>query len=176
LLGAWWITRRMAARNSEGRGWKIGFGVATVALVAILGVLYPWTNSGGGAIPFGDSVRQQASQQAPLNQWRMVMVEVDNKVPMYLQTGGAPFYYVQEGQDFPRSGDTAALMNWLERTSGQHWDPQRTIIVAQYRTGETPPLNYLSSDHQVITTTPTRGEQLFHGREDQSVAYIPNPS
>lgn len=173
LLGAWWVTRRLAERNSEGRGLKIGFAVATALLVAILGVLYPWTNSGGGVIRFGEQVRQQASEQAPLNQWRMVMVEVDNKVPMYLQTGGEPFYYVAETQDFPRSGDTAALMTWLERTSGEHWDPQRTIVVAQYRNGDAMPLDYLKTDHQVITTTPTRGEQVFHGRADQSVAYIP---
>lgn len=173
LLGAWWVTRRLAERNSEGHGLKIAFAVATALLVAILGVLYPWTNSGGGVIRFGEQVRQQASEQAPLNQWRMVMVEVDNKVPMYLQTGGAPFYYVAETQDFPRSGDTAALMTWLERTSGEHWDPQRTIVVAQYRNGDAMPLDYLKTDHQVIITTPTRGEQVFQGRADQSVAYIP---
>jgi 4-amino-4-deoxy-L-arabinose transferase-like glycosyltransferase len=173
LLGAWWVTRRMAARHSTGRGWNIGFAATSVLLVAVLGVLYPWTNSGGGVIRFGATVREQASQQAPLNQWRMVMIEVDNKVPMYLQTGGAPFYYVQQTQDFPRTGDSAALMAWLERTSGERWDPQRTIIVAQYHSGEALPLHYLSVDHQVITTTPTRGEQVFHGREDQSVAYIP---
>jgi hypothetical protein len=106
----------------------------------------------------------------------MVMIEVDNKVPMYLQTGGAPFYYVAETADFPRTGDSAAMLAWLERSSGQHWDPQRTIIVAQYRSGDPLPLDYLSADHRVIRTTPTRGEQVFHGRADQSVAYIPNPS
>ncbi|WP_085632543.1 MULTISPECIES: glycosyltransferase family 39 protein [unclassified Pseudomonas] len=177
LLGAWWITRRMAAREAQGRfggnRLKAGFAAATVLTLGVLGVLYPWTNSGGGVIRFGETVRQQASLQAPLKQWEMVMVEVDNKVPMYLQTGGAPFYYVQETQDFPRAGDTAALMAWLERTSGRHWDPQRTIIVAQYRPGDPVPLDYLGADHQVVTTTPTRGEQVFHVRQDQSVAYIP---
>lgn len=180
LLGAWWITRRMAARNAAGpfggRGLKTGFAVATVLLLGILGVIYPWTNSGGGAIRFGETVRLQASQRAPLSQWHLVMVEVDNKVPLYLQTGGAPFYYVPENRDFPRDGDAAAMFEWLERTSGRHWDPQRTIFVAQYRTGDPIPLNNLSRDHQVITTTPTRGEQLFHGREDQSVAYLPQGS
>ncbi|QAX85189.1 dolichyl-phosphate-mannose--protein mannosyltransferase [Pseudomonas sp. DTU12.3] len=176
LLGAWWITRRMAARNVEGRGLNIGFGVATAVLVGVLGVLYPWTNSGGGVIRFGETVREQASQQAPLDQWRMVMVEVDNKVPMYLQTGGAPFYYVAQTADYPRNGDSAALIAWLERSSGQQWNPQRTIFVAQYRQGEPVPLGYLGADHRIITTTPTRGEQFFHGREDQSVAYLPNPS
>ncbi|WP_439821584.1 ArnT family glycosyltransferase [Pseudomonas sp. HLG18] len=180
LLGAWWITRRMAARNAEspfgGRGLKIGFAVATVLLLGILGVLYPWTNSGGGAIRFGETVRLQASQRAPLNQWHFVMVEVDNKVPMYLQTGGEPFYYVPETRDFPRDGDAGAMFQWLERNSGRHWDPQRTIFVAQYRTGDPVPLSQLGRDHQVITTTPTRGEQVFHGREDQSVAYLPQGS
>lgn len=177
LLGAWWITNRMAERNAAGRfgsrRMKIGVGAATVLMLAVLGVLYPWTNGGGGVVQFGETVKLEASKRAPLNEWRMVMIEVDNKVPMYLQTGGAPFYYVQENQDFPRTGDSAALMAWLETTSGQHWDPQRTIIVAQYRNGGDLPLNYLSADHQVITTTPTNGERMFHGREDQSVAFIP---
>jgi hypothetical protein len=94
---------------------------------------------------------------------------------MYLQTGGAPFYYVPETiEDFPHNGDTATLIAWLQRTSGEHWDPQRTIFVAQYRSGDAVPLDALKADHQVITTTPTRGEQLFHGRADQSVAYIPH--
>ncbi|MBF6039294.1 glycosyltransferase family 39 protein [Pseudomonas sp. P154a] len=177
LLGAWWITRRMAERNVVGtlvsRGLKIGFGVSAVALMAVLGVLYPWTNSGGGVMDFGDRVKLEASKRAPLNHWRMVMIDVDNKVPMYLQTGGPTFYYVQQTDDFPRTGDTAALMAWLDRTSGQHWNPQLTIVVAQYRNGDALPLNYLSADHQVITTTPTNGERLFHAREDRSVAFIP---
>lgn len=176
LLGAWWITRRMAARKVEGRGLKIAIGVAAVLLAGVLGVFYPWTNGGGGVIRFGETVREQARQQAPLDQWRMVMVEVDNKVPMYLQTGGAPFYYVAETEDFPRNGNSAAMIEWLDRTSGQQWNPQRTIIVAQYRAGDPLPLDYLSADHRIITTTPTYGEQAFHGRADQSVAYIPNPS
>jgi 4-amino-4-deoxy-L-arabinose transferase-like glycosyltransferase len=176
LLGAWWITRRMAEHNETGkvsRGLKIGFGVATAFLVLVLGVVYPWTNAGGGVIAFAETVKLEASKRAPLDKWKMVMVEVDNKVPMYLQTGGAPFYYVQENQDFPRNGNTEALMAWLDRTSGQHFDPQRTIVIAQFRNGDALPLNYLSADHQVITTTPTNGERMFHGREDQSVAYIP---
>jgi 4-amino-4-deoxy-L-arabinose transferase-like glycosyltransferase len=176
LLGAWWITRRMAERKETGRfsrGLKIGFGLTTALLVLVLGVVYPWTNGDGGVIAFAETVKLEASKRAPLDKWRMVMVEVDNKVPMYLQTGGAPYYYVQENQDFPRSGNTEALMAWLDRTSGQHWDPQRTIVIAQFRNGDALPLYYLSSDHQVITTTPTNGERQFHAREDQSVAYIP---
>ncbi|WP_223484273.1 ArnT family glycosyltransferase [Pseudomonas sp. A-RE-19] len=177
LLGAWWVTRRMAERKAPGRfggrGWKIGFGLTTGLLLAVLGVLYPWTNSGGGVVQFGETVRFEAGKRAPLSQWHMVMIEVDNKVPMYLQTGGAPFYYVSGTQDFPRTGDTAALMTWLDNTSGRHWDPQRTIIVAQYRNGDALPLNYLGVDHQVITTTPTNGERIFHAREEQSVAFIP---
>jgi 4-amino-4-deoxy-L-arabinose transferase-like glycosyltransferase len=176
LLGAWWITRRMAERKETGRfsrGLKIGFGLTTALLVLVLGVVYPWTNGGGGVIAFAETVKLEASKRAPLDEWHMVMVEVDNKVPMYLQTGGTPFYYVQENQDFPRSGNTEALMAWLDRTSGQHWDPQRTIVIAQFRNGDALPLYYLSSDHQVITTTPTNGERQFHARDDQSVAYIP---
>ena len=173
LLGAWWITRRMAVREDTGRRLQAGFAVTAVLLLAVLGILVPWSNGGGGVIRFGEAVREQASRQAPLAQWQLVMVEVDNKVPMYLQTGGAPFYYVAQTEHYPRSGNTATLMAWLERTSGKHWDPQRTIIVAHYRHGETPPLGYLEYDHQVVTTQPSRGEQWLHTRDDQSVAYIP---
>ena len=174
LLGAWWITQRMAAGKASARNLRAGFAVTAVLLLAVLGILVPWSNGGGGVIRFGEAVREQASRRAPLAQWQLVMVEVDNKVPLYLQTGGAPFYYVAQTEDYPRSGDTASLMAWLERTSGRHWDPQRTIIVAHYRHGEAPPFGYLESDHQVVTTHPSRGEQWLHARDEQSVAYIPN--
>jgi hypothetical protein len=105
----------------------------------------------------------------------MVLVEVDNKVPMYLQNGGKPFYYIAETQDFPRQGDTAAFMAWLEKTSGQAFDPQRTIIVAQFSKDGPTPLAFLGADHQVISTQPANGERLFQKREDGSVAFIPRP-
>jgi hypothetical protein len=104
-----------------------------------------------------------------------VLVEVDNKVPMYLQNGGKPFYYIAETQDFPRQGDTAAFMAWLKKTSGQAFDPQRTIIVAQFSKDGPTPLAFLGADHQVISTQPANGERLFQKREDGSVAFIPRP-
>ncbi|EFQ62712.1 glycosyl transferase [Pseudomonas fluorescens WH6] len=103
----------------------------------------------------------------------MVLVEVDNKLPMYLQNHGKPFYYVAQSQDFPRQGDTAALMAWLEKTSGQRFDSQRTIIVAPFSKDDPTPLAYLAADHQVIVTQPDNGERLFHKREEGSVAFIP---
>jgi len=139
-------------------------------------VLYPWTNGGGGVMQFGQQVQAEASKQAPWAQWRLVMVEVDNKLPMYLQNHGAPFYYVQDTQDFPRDGDTAGFMAWLEKTSGQHWDPQRTLILTQCHSGETPSLGYLQADHKVISTLPDNGERLFNARDSGSLAYIPNPA
>jgi 4-amino-4-deoxy-L-arabinose transferase-like glycosyltransferase len=180
LLAAWWVTRRMAEKRAVGkvgtRGWKIGFGVATVLLLWVLGVFYPWTNSGGGVVQFGEDVKAEASKSAPWNQWRMVMIEVDNKLPIYLQNQGAPFYYVEQSQDFPREGSTATFLAWLEKSSGQHWDPQHTIIVTQYRNADQLPLNYLTTDHQIITTQPDNGERLFHSRESGSVAFIPTAS
>jgi 4-amino-4-deoxy-L-arabinose transferase-like glycosyltransferase len=177
LLAAWWVTRRIAEKRAAGKvstqGWKIGFGVTTAVLLWVLGILYPWTNGGGGVVQFGEDVKAEASKSAPWRQWRMVMIEVDNKLPLYLQNQGAPFYYVEQSQDFPREGNTATFLAWLEKSSGQHWDPQRTIIVTQYRNGEPLALNYLSADHQVISTRPDNGERLFHGRESGSVAFIP---
>lgn len=140
----------------------------------ILGIIVPWSNTGGGVVQFGKDVKAQASLIAPWNQWRMVMVDVDNKVPMYLQNDGAPFYYVPESKDFPREGTTAQFMAWLEKDSGQQWNPQRTIIVAHYKRGDTLPLNYLSVDHQAVVTQPDNGERLLHPRSDASVAFIPN--
>jgi len=178
LLAAWWVTRRMAEKQAvgktSGRGWKIGFGVTTGLLLLILGIIYPWTNSGGGIVQFGDDVKAAASKNAPWDQWRMVMVEVDNKLPMYVQNHGEPFYYISERQDYPREGDSAAFMAWLEKTSGQRWNPQRTIIFAQYSKEDPLPLNYLSADHQKITTQPDNGERMNKPRKNGSVAFIPN--
>ena len=67
LLGAWWITRRMAVREDTGRRLQAGFAVTAVLLLAVLGILVPWSNGGGGVIRFGEAVREQASRQAP---WR----------------------------------------------------------------------------------------------------------
>lgn len=65
-------------------------------------------------------------------------------------------------------------MAWLEKTSGQHWDPQRTLILAQYHNGEPLPLGYLQADHQVLRTLPDNGERLFNARDFGSLAYIPD--
>ena len=103
----------------------------------------------------------------------MVMIDVDNKLPMYVQNQGEPFFYVDQGQDFPREGDSAGLMAWLDKTSGQHFNPQRTLFFAQYRSGDPLPLGYLSVDHQTITSQPDNGDRLLHQREGGSVVYIP---
>ena len=178
LLAAWWLSRRLAQRRAAGqvggRGWSKGFAVAAGVMLLVLGVLYPWTNGGGGVMQFAQAVRAEADKQAPWAQWRVVMVEVDNKLPLYLQNHGAPFYYLQDTQDFPRDGDSAGFMAWLEKTSGQHWDPQRTLILAQYHNGEPLPLGYLQADHQVLRTLPDNGERLFNARDFGSLAYIPD--
>lgn len=177
LIGAWWVTRYMAQKRAAGKisgpGWARGFGITAVLLLLVVGIVYPWTNGGGGVIKFSADVRAEASKSAPWDQWQMVLIEVDNKLPMYLQNHGAPFYYVQASQDFPREGDSAALMAWLEKQSGHRWNPERTIIVAQYHKADELPLKYLSIDHQVITTKLTNGARLFHARESGSVAFIP---
>jgi hypothetical protein len=174
LLAAWWVSERIARKGTVGRGWYRGFGIAAGVMLLVLGVVYPWTNGNGGVTRFADDVQAEAVKSAPWNEWQMVMVEVDNKVPMYLQNHGAPFYYVAETQDFPREGDSAAFMAWLDKTSGRHFDPQRTIIVAQYTKDAPAPLAYLGSDHQVISTQPDNGERLFHKRDGGSVAFVPN--
>ena len=142
-------------------------------MLLILGAAYPWSNGNGGVTRFAQDVQAQAVKTAPWNQWQMVLVEVDNKLPMYLQNGGQPFYYVAQTQDFPRQGDSAAFTAWLDTTSGQHFDPRRTIIVAAFSKDDPTPLAYLGADHQLITTQPDNGERLFKPREEGSVAFIP---
>ncbi len=103
----------------------------------------------------------------------MVMIEVDNKLPLYVQNDNQPFYFVSEDQDCPRQGYSAALMAWLDKTSAHHFDPKRTLIFAQHRSGDPLPLGYLSVDHQVVSSQVDNGDRLLHRRETESVAYIP---
>ena len=173
LLGAWWLHEYLLKKPAARPRWRIGFALAASLLLLILGVAYPWTNGNGGVTRFADDVRAEAVKSAPWNQWQIVLVEADNKLPMYLQNGGKPFYYVAENQDFPRQGDSAAFIAWLEKTSGQHFDPQHTIIVAQFTRDDPTPLAYLGADHQVIVTQPDNGERLFKVRQEGSVAYVP---
>ena len=178
LLAAWWVTRRMAEREAAGKvsgpGWTKGIAGAAVFLWLILGVVYPWTNGGdGGVMQFTKDVRAEASKTAPWNEWRLVLVDVDNKLPMYLQNHGSPFYYVLPDSDFPKTGGSPALMAWLEKKSGERWNPERTIIFEQYEDINRLPLGYLTADHQLITTRPNNGARLFHAHESGSAAYIP---
>ena len=178
LLAAWWVTRRIAEKRAAGKvsgpGWQRGFAMAAAVLLLVIDVAYPWTNGGGGVMKFTADVREQATKSAPWNQWKMVLIDVDNKLPMYLQNQGAPFYYVGPSQDLPSEGGSAALMAWLDKTSGQHWDPAHTIIVAQYHKKGNLPLSYLETDHVVVTTKPNNGARLFHSHDSGSVAFIPN--
>ena len=174
LLAAWWVTRHLQQRQTKlGRGWKIGFGLSASLLIVVFGVLSPWLNGGGGVIQFGKDVQAQASAQAPWDDWRMVMIEVDNKLPFYVQNDNQPFYFVSEDQDYPRQGDSAALFAWLDKTSGQHFDPQRTLIFAQQHSGDPLPLSYLSADHQVVSSKMNNGDRVLHHHDVLNVAYIP---
>ena len=174
LLAAWWVARRLEQRKKAiGLGWKISVGASASLLLLVLGVFYPWSNGGGGVIQFGQDVKAQASEQAPWNQWRIVMIDADNKLPLYVQNQGQAFYYVNQDQDFARQGSSAELMAWLDKTSGQHFNPQRTLIFAQYRSGDPLPLGYLSVDHHVVTSQADNGDRLLHHRQGGSVAYIP---
>jgi 4-amino-4-deoxy-L-arabinose transferase-like glycosyltransferase len=173
LLGAWWLQEHLLKKPAVRPRWRTGFGIAAGLLLLILGVAYPWTNGNGGVTRFAEDVRAEAVKRAPWEQWQMVLVEVDNKLPMYLQNGGKPFYYVAQDQDFPRQGDSAAFIAWLDKTSGRHFDPQHTLIVAQFSKDDPTPLAYLGADHQVIVTQPDNGERMFKKREEGSVAFLP---
>ncbi|MDF2397284.1 phospholipid carrier-dependent glycosyltransferase [Pseudomonas sp. 3MA1] len=177
LLGAWWLNRHLQQKRASGkpsdRRWALGFASAAAVLLLVLGVAYPWSNGGGGVMQFGAQVKTEASRIAPWNQWRIVLVEADNKLPMYLQNQGDAFYYVPQTADFPRTGTSADFMAWLDQTSGQHWDPQRTLIFVQQDKDQPVLLEYLGQDHQLIRTLPTHGERLAKKSAEGSVAFVP---
>ncbi|MCK6188537.1 MULTISPECIES: glycosyltransferase family 39 protein [unclassified Pseudomonas] len=175
LLAAWWLSERLRNNPARWPRWRNGFGIAAALMLLIVGVAYPWSNGNGGVTRFAEDVRAQAEKSAPWQQWQLVLVEVDNKAPMYLQNAGKPFYYVAQTQDFPRQGTREAFMAWLEKTSGQRFDPQRTIIVAPFSKDDPTPLAYLGAGNKVITTGPDNGERLFHKRDEGSVAFVPTP-
>jgi hypothetical protein len=142
LLGAWWLSERLANKTASGRAGR-RFAFTAALLLLILGVAYPWSNGNGGVTRFAQDVQAQAGQNRALE-------------PMADGAGGSrqqtahvpaewrpPFYYVAQTQDFPRQGDSAAFMAWLDTTSGQHFDPQRTIIVAPFSKDDPTPLAYL---------------------------------
>lgn len=173
LLGAWWLSERVARTGSIAKGWRRGFGMAAGLMVLVLGVIYPWTNGNGGVTRFASDVRALAENQAPWNEWQLVMVDVDNKLPMSMQNHGAPFDYVADTEDYPRQGDSAGFMAWLAKSRGHAFDPQRTIVVVQATKDDPTPLEYLAADHQVVRTVPDNGERFFHKRDGGSVAFIP---
>lgn len=167
----------MARMGSIAKGWARGFGMAAGLMVLVLGVVYPWTNGNGGVTRFASDVRALAENQAPWNEWQLVMVDVDNKLPMSMQNHGAPFDYVADTEDYPRQGDSAGFMAWLAKSRGHAFDPQRTIVVVQATKDDPTPLEYLAADHQVVRTVPDNGERFFHKRDGGSVAFIPvNPA
>jgi len=176
LLGAAWLNHYLAARPASTLRWQRGIGVSAALMIAVMGIVYPWSNSHGGIIQFGRDVEAKASQQAPWDQWHLVMIEVDNKLPMYVQNQGAPFTYVSEAKDYPRTGTSADFMAWLAKRTGQTWNPARTIIFAQYPTLKNLPLRYLGEDHEMVMTKPDNGARLFHAHENQSIAFIPWPA
>ena len=77
----------------------------------------------------------------------MVMVDVDNKLPLYVQNDGAPFYFIGGAADYPHDGSSADFMAWLDHSSGQHFDPRRTLIFVQHGHGKPLPLSFLQADH-----------------------------
>ncbi len=177
LLGAWWLNQHLAARRAVGKAseqhWRRGIAAAAVVLLLVIGVFYPWSN-GGGVQSFASQVRTEASTVAPWQDWRLVMVEVDNKLPIYMQQeDGIPFYYVPEEADFPRDGSSEQFWSWLEQRSGQHWDRNRTIVLTQFGDRGKPSLAYLASDHRQILSGPSRGAALLHEDGRGTIAYLP---
>ncbi|MDF3932834.1 ArnT family glycosyltransferase [Pseudomonas citronellolis] len=175
LLAGWWLVRR---RQGLSRAWRRGIAGAALVLLLVLGVAYPWSNLGGGSMTFARDVQAQAEREAPWQAWRVVLVgDIDRKLPMYLNRPGQPqaqpFFFVPEGADYPRDGDSAAFFAWLQRYSGQAWDPARSIVIVDFRHHQAPPLAYLGGDHQALVARSDNGQRLFKQHGERSLAYLP---
>ncbi|WAH56796.1 glycosyltransferase family 39 protein [Pseudomonas silvicola] len=173
LLGAAWLCEYLATHPGRARRWGRGIGASALVMTVVVGVAYPWSNGNGGIIEFGREVQARASLQAPWRQWHLVMIDVDNKLPLYVQNQGAPYTYIGEDEDYPRQGTSADFMAWLAKRTGQAWDPARTLIFAQYPTLKDLPLRYLAEDHDLVLTRPDNGARLLRAHDNQSVAFIP---
>lgn len=176
LLGAWWLqgyltTRRRLLRPVE-KYWVRAIAAATIVLLVIMGAVYPL--SSGSVQDFARQVRQTAGETAPWPQWRLVMIDVDNRLPMYLQqVGGVPFYYVPEGVEVPRDGTPEQFWSWLEQLSGQHWDPAHTLVLTQFQDRQQLPLSYLQSERQTVLSGPSLGARWARSEKGGSLAYLP---
>lgn len=156
LLTAVWVMQWIA--TNEKREIWLKRSIAGFALVffVFFGFLLPGYYAGGGLSEFGATIRRQAEKHAPWAEWQIVMVDVDNKVPFYVQTV-LPIHYIQEKTelelyDIPRA--------------------TRTIIVSP--TKHKGLLQFFSNDYTVIESTPTFGERLFSKKNKPAVAFVPN--
>jgi len=177
LLGAWWLNRHLLLRAAAGpassRRWVWGIGTAAAVMWLVFGVVYPWTNGGGGAPQFASDVRNAASRQALWPEWQLVLIDVDNRVPMYLDNPGAPFLYVKGSDDYPREGSSADLLAWLTKKYGRPFDPARTILIEDSTDPLHIPLGYLQADHGTVISRPNNGARLSHAHGHVSIAFIP---
>ncbi|WP_374443380.1 ArnT family glycosyltransferase [Pseudomonas panipatensis] len=183
LLAAWWLMRRREARQRAGlpagKVWSRTVAVVAALLLLVLGVVYPWSNSGGGVMGLAEDLHTEAARVAPWSQWRVVMLgDIDRKLPLYLELHGQPqaepFLYVPESADYPRNGDSAALFAWLQRYTGHAWDPQRSVLIVNVRGKGEVPLAYLSADHRQIEERQNNGQRFAKKRQgEHSLAYLP---
>lgn len=144
---------------------KIGFAVL-ILLTLFFGVGLPWYYSGGGVIQFSQKVKEYAQAQDTWNNWHVVMLDVDNKVPFYIQTSD-PFVYISDIESIEMHHTPQELLKNM--TEGLQ--SSRTIFISQAKYVEALKPYFL--DYEVILSEPTRGELLFSRKVKPVVAFIP---
>lgn len=155
LLTAVWLAQWIIKKPTRELWLKRATVSFAVIFFVFFGFLLPGYYAGGGLVEFGKDVKEQAQKQAPWKEWQVVMVDVDNKIPFYIQPI-LPIHYIKEPTelelyDIPKAN--------------------RTIIIS--RTKHKGLLQFFSNNYRVIESTPTFGEKLFSKKSKPAVAFIP---
>jgi len=135
--------------------------------LVFFGIALPWYYTGGGAVEFGQQVQQEATKQAPWYNWHVVMIDVDNKIPFYIQTSSPPIYIDSKKMVKNLSHQN----NIFKALHLEALVPTRTIFIsrAQY----TDLLQQYLFDATLIESKPTYGEKLFSRKPTPAIAFIP---
>jgi 4-amino-4-deoxy-L-arabinose transferase-like glycosyltransferase len=140
--------------------WLRASGLSAAIVYAVFfGIALPWYYAGGGLPVFGQAVKEAALKQAPWDEWHIVMIDIDNKVPFYVQTS-SPFTFI-----------TSLELEKYGKSAFKAPPPNRTIFLIPAR-NEALLQPYLAH-YKRIESTPTNGERFFSKKIKPTIAFVP---